>query len=125
MWGVESEDGNGGNGTFAGVSMLDLERLVKGAQVRLPGDDDVVTLVQVTQGPFWEIVYRDAGGGLDEITLPEAELARISLVSSAGPVRFGGDARRFRLGVEALRIQNMFRHDMAGLAVSNISPLPY
>ena len=107
------------------VVMADLERFVKGARVRLPGDDDVVTLVQVTQGPFWEIVYRDAGGGLDEVTLPEAELAEIRVVSSAGPVRFSGDARRFRLGVEALRIQNMFRHDMAGLAVSNISPLPH
>ena len=105
--------------------MADPEQLVKGARVCLPGDDDVVTLVQVTQGVFWEIVYRGSDGSLGEVTLPEAEVPEIKLMSSAGPVRFRGDPRRFRLGVEALRIESMFRHDMAALAVSNISPLPH
>ena len=76
-----------------GVGMADPERLAKGARVCLPGDDDVVTLVQVTQGAFWEIVYRGSDGSLGEVTLPEAELPEIKLKSSAGPVRFSDAAR--------------------------------
>jgi superfamily II DNA or RNA helicase len=105
--------------------MLDPEHLIAGSRVRFPGDTNVVELVQVKQGPFWEFVYRDSGGALGDVTLAEDEIVDIELVSSTDSPMFTGDPRGFRLGVEALRIQNAFRHDMAGLAVSNISPLPH
>ena len=41
----------------------------------------------------------------------------IEVVSVDSTPTFTGDPRRFRLGVEALRIENAFRHDMAALAV--------
>ena len=85
----------------------------------------MVTVVQVRQGPFWDFVYRNSDGALGEVTLAEDEVGSIELISSTTSPLFSGDPRRFRLGVEALRIQNAFRHDMAGLAVSNISPLPH
>ncbi|MDV6303540.1 helicase-related protein [Rhodococcus cerastii] len=105
--------------------MIGQEHLVPGSRVRFPGDATVVTLVQVKQGSFWDFVYRDADGSLADVTLAEEEIGEIELVSSTSSPRFTGNPRQFRLGVEALRIQNAFRHDMAGLAVSNISPLPH
>jgi superfamily II DNA or RNA helicase len=105
--------------------MFDPSGLVPGARVRLPGDGEVVTLVQVEEGPFWGFVFRDARGGLDETTLTEDEIPGIEIVSSSTTPLFDGDPRAFRLGVEALRIENAFRHDMPGLAVSRISPLPH
>jgi superfamily II DNA/RNA helicase len=105
--------------------MLDPTLLVPDARVRFPGEAEVVALVQVKQGPFWDFVYQTADGQFLGITLAEDEVHEIELVSGAAAPKFTGDARRFRLGVEALRIQNAFRHDMAGLAVSNISPLPH
>ena len=105
--------------------MFDPSGLVLGARVRLPGDGEVVTLVQVQEGPFWEFVFRDGLGALDEVTLAEDEIPGIEVVSSSAAPSFDGDPRFFRLGVEALRIENAFRHDMPGLAVSRISPLPH
>ena len=84
-----------------------------------------MTLVSVRQGPFWEFVFRGLSGGFGEVTLPEDELAGIEIIGSATGPLFDGDPRRFRLGVEAWRIENAFRHDMPGLAVSRISPLPH
>ena len=105
--------------------MFDPSGLVPGARVRLPGDGEVVTLVQVREGPFWEFVFRDGLGALSEATLTEDEIPGIEIVSSSSTPSFDGDPRSFRLGVEALRIENAFRHDMPGLAVSRISPLPH
>lgn len=93
--------------------------------MRFPGDPDVVSLVQVKQGPYWDFVFRTPDGQLLGITLAEDEVDEIELVSSNAGPSFDGDPRLFRLGVEALRIQNAFRHDMAALAVSNISPFPH
>lgn len=94
-------------------------------RVRFPGDSDVVSLVQVKPGPYWEFVYRTADGALGDVTLDEGEVADIEVIAIDAAPTFDGDPRRFRLGVEALRIDNAFRHDMAALAVSNISPLPH
>ena len=105
--------------------MFEPSRLVPDARVRFPGEEDAVTLVRVREGPFWEFVFRGPSGSLGEVTLPEDELARIKVVASSESPRFDGDPRRFRLGVEAWRIENAFRHDMPGLAVSRISPLPH
>lgn len=94
-------------------------------RVRFPGDPDVVSLVQVKPGAYWDFVVRTPDGGLLAITLDESEVGDIEIVSTDSAPTFEGDPRRFRLGVEALRIENAFRHDMAALAVSNISPLPH
>ena len=106
-------------------TVFDPRRLMPDARVRFPGEDEAVTLVRVRQGPFWEFVFRGPSGRLDEMTLPEDELAGIEVVASSATPAFDGDSRRFRLGVEAWRIENAFLHDMPGLAVSRISPLPH
>jgi superfamily II DNA or RNA helicase len=95
------------------------------ARVRFPGETEVVSLVQVKQGPYWDFVCRTQTGQLVELTLSEDEIPEIEVVSSNTGPTFDGDPRRFRLGVEALRIQTGFLHDMAALTVSNISPLPH
>ncbi len=84
-----------------------------------------MTLVRVREGPFWEFVFRGPSGGLGEMTLDEEELTGIEILASSANRLFDGDPRCFRLGVEAWRIENAFRHDMPGLAVSRISPLPH
>lgn len=88
---------------------VDPSQLVVDAKVRFPGDPDVVALVNVKQGPFWDFVYRDQDGQLFAISLDESEVTEIELVGGPIAPRFTGDARRFRLGVEAQRIQNAFR----------------
>ena len=103
----------------------DPDDLKPDTRVRFPGDPDIVSLVQVKPGAYWDFVFRTAGGGLIGITLDESEVGDIEIVSTDSVPTFEGDPRRFRLGVEALRIENAFRHDMAALAVSNISPLPH
>ena len=105
--------------------MFDPSRLVPDARVRFPGGGDAVTLVRVQQGPYWEFVFRDPAGGFGEVTLQEDELAGVQVVTALEAPSFDGDPGRFRLGVEALRIENAFRHEMPGLAVSLISPLPH
>lgn len=105
--------------------MSDPSQLVPDVRVRFPGGEDAVTLARVRQGSYWEFVFCDSSGDFGEVTLPEAELGEIEVVTSVEGPSFGGDPRRFRLGVEALRIENAFRHDMPGLAVSLISPLPH
>ena len=60
--------------------MFDLSRLTPDARVRFPGDEAVVTLVSVRQGPFWEFVFRGPSGGFGEVTLPEDELAGIEVI---------------------------------------------
>ena len=105
--------------------MYDPNRLRPDARVRFPGHTDPVILLQVKTGPFWDFVYRCPDGRLGEITLSEDELPEVQVID-AGEVRpFDADPHHFRLGVEARRIRIGFQHDMAALAVSNITPLPH
>jgi superfamily II DNA or RNA helicase len=92
--------------------------------VRFRSLDEVVTLVAVTRGPFWEF-YFDGPSGPGKRILAEAELVEIELVEGADELRYDGDPVRFRLGIEARRIDVAFAYDMAGVAVSNIRPLPH
>ena len=103
---------------------VELERLTQGARVRFPGERDPVTLIAVTPGAYWDFVF---GGpdGLGRQTLPEEELAAITLIDGVDRLEFDGDPERFRLGFEARRIQTAFTWDMAAVAVSNIQPLPH
>ncbi|MEV0388072.1 helicase-related protein [Nonomuraea sp. NPDC050643] len=100
-------------------------RLRTDARVRFPGHIAPVTLVQVKPGPFWDFVYRNVEGVLGEITLAEDELHDVQLIDTGDARSFDADPNNFRLGVEARRIRIGFQHDMAALAVSNITPLPH
>jgi superfamily II DNA or RNA helicase len=103
---------------------VDLERLKPKAQVRFPMREEVVTLVAVTPGPFWEFFF-DGPSGPGKHVLAESELSGIELVEATDELRFDGDPVQFRLGMEARRIDIAFAFDMAALAVSNIQPLPH
>ena len=86
--------------------------------------EEVVTLVAVTPGPFWEFFF-DGPSGPGKHVLAESELSGIELVEATDELRFDGDPVQFRLGMEARRIDIAFAFDMAALAVSNIQPLPH
>jgi superfamily II DNA or RNA helicase len=104
------------------------DALIPDAHIRLPGEDRPVTIVQAqgtASGQFWTVVYRDHEGRLGEVTLSLDDLSSVDLVKGQQGLSFTGNAQRFRLGVEATRIQVGFQHDMAALAVSNIVPLPH
>jgi superfamily II DNA or RNA helicase len=103
---------------------VDLERLKPGTQVRFPGRSDVLTLVAVTPGPFWEFFF-DGPSGPGKHVLAESELAGIEVIDTVARLRFDGDAIQFRLGMEAHRIDIAFAYEMAAVAVSNVQPLPH
>ena len=103
---------------------VDVERLQQGAQVRFLGRDEVVSLVAVRPGPFWEF-YFDGPSGPGKHVLAESELASVEVMETLGELRFDGDPVQFRLGVEARRLDIAFAYEMAAVAVSNIQPLPH
>lgn len=100
------------------------ERLERGTRVRLPDTGEAVTLLDVRPGAFWDLVYEGADGP-GKLILAEDEVGAVEVVDTPEQAPFDGDARAFRLGVEARRIDTAFTHDMAALAVSNIQPLPH
>ena len=103
---------------------VDLDRLKPRTQVRFPGVDELVTLVAVTPGPYWEF-YFDGPSGPGRRVLAESELDGIQIFDEPDELRFDGDPLQFRLGVEAQRIDVAFAYEMAAVAVSNIQPLPH
>lgn len=103
---------------------IDLDRLAPGAQVRFPGSNEVVRLVAVKSGPFWEFHF-DGPSGPDRKILAESELDGIQISDEPEELRFDGDPVQFRLGVEARRIDIAFAYLMTAVAVSNIQPLPH
>ena len=103
---------------------VDIDRLKSGAHVRLPGQPGVVQLVNVTPGPFYELIFkRPDDGGLGQLVLSEDELTGVEVIEQQEELRFDGDAKIFRLGMEAHRISLAFTYEMAAVAVSNIRPL--
>jgi superfamily II DNA or RNA helicase len=104
---------------------FDLDLLVAGARVRLPGRSDVVELVQVKKGTFWTFWFEDGAGRPDRLTLPEAELSAIEIGDQHASPTFDADPIVFRLGLEARRTEIAFAYEMAALAVSNVRPLPH
>ncbi len=103
---------------------VDVDRLVIGAIVRLPGSTDAVELISIAPGEFWTFVYRGSTG-LAEITLAEEELGQVVIVERPERPTFDADPDQFRLGLEARRIKTTFTYEMAAVAVSNIRPLPH
>jgi superfamily II DNA or RNA helicase len=83
-----------------------------------------VTLVAVRPGPFYDFFFVGPEG-TGRVTLAEGELGGIQLVETVDALPLDGDPSRFRLGIEARRIQTAFTYDMAAVAVSNIQPLPH
>lgn len=65
---------------------VDIEQLVPGATVRLPGRSDSVKLVAVEPGAYWTFIYEDANG-VDRLTLAEDELAEMTLLDPDGSPR--------------------------------------
>lgn len=104
--------------------VVDVERLTAGTQVRFPGRNEVVSLVAVRPGPFWEFFF-DGPSGPGKHVLAESELASVEVIETPSELRFDGDPFQFRLGVEARRIDIAFAYEMAAVAVSNIQPLPH
>ncbi|MGH3265550.1 MAG: hypothetical protein ACRDNS_26550 [Trebonia sp.] len=96
---------------------VDLDRLKPTAQVRFPGREDVVTLIAVSSGAFWEFFF-DGPQGPGKQVLAESELASVEVVDTPAELRFDGDPVEFRLGVEARRIDIAFAYEMAAVAVS-------
>jgi superfamily II DNA or RNA helicase len=103
---------------------VDLDRLKPRTQVRFPGLDELVTLVAVAPGAYWEF-YFDGPSGPGRRVLAESELDVIQISDEPDELRFDGDPLQFRLGVEAQRIDVAFAYEMAAVAVSNIQPLPH
>jgi hypothetical protein len=58
---------------------IDLERIKPKAQVRFPMREEVVTLIAVTPGAFWEFFF-DGPSGPGKHVLAESELSGIELV---------------------------------------------
>ena len=103
---------------------VDVEQLKPDARVRFPGHSEPVTLVAVKPGPFYDFFFIGPTGP-DRITLAEDELGGVEIVEVVSTLPFDGDPIRFRLGIEARRIETAFTYDMAAVAVSNIQPLPH
>jgi hypothetical protein len=103
---------------------MDVDRLQPGARVRFAGRQEAAYLVAVRPGPFWEF-YFDGPSGPGKYVLSESELGAIDFIETLKELRFDGDSGQFRLGVEARRIEIAFAYEMAGVAVSNIQPLPH
>ncbi len=103
---------------------VDVEQLKPDARVRFPGQSEPVTLIAVKPGPFYDFFFVGPAGP-DRITLAEKELGGIEIVEAVSALPFDADPSRFRLGIEARRIETAFAYDMAAVAVSNIQPLPH
>jgi len=103
---------------------VDVEQLKPDARVRFPGHSVAVTLVAVKPGPFYDFFFIGPSGP-DRITLAEEELGDVEILELVSTLPFDGDPTRFRLGIEARRIETAFAYDMAAVAVSNIQPLPH
>jgi hypothetical protein len=103
---------------------IDVERLQPNVRMRFPGRHEVVTLVAVTPGAFWEFFF-DGPSGAGKQILAESELHDVEIVETLDRLAFDGDPAQFRLGIEAHRIDVAFAYEMAAVAVSNIRPLPH
>ena len=80
------------------MAALDVDRLRRGASVRLPGSSEVVRLVSVAPGPFWEFFF-DGPSGPGKRVLAESELGGLELIDVVGSPR--GDLLAPRVGQRA------------------------
>jgi hypothetical protein len=103
---------------------VEVEKLIPGATVLFPDARSPAEIVSVKSGEYWTFVYRD-DSGFGEITLSEEELGSVAVIEPRDQPTFDADPYRFRLGLEARRINTAFTYEMGAVAVSNIQPLPH
>ena len=97
---------------------------------RLAGLDaaETVELVQVERigRNSWRVAFRRSSGRLDETLLYADQLTTLSLAEAGRAWGFDGDADRFKLAAEALRIRLAHLFDpFLALTTSRIEPLPH
>ena len=107
---------------------MKLEELQPNAAVRGIVPDSAVTVVNVE----WHgtdaltLVYRDAGGRIDQEILYRHDEPRLSVVAAGRPWSFDGDGHLFRLVSEAHRIRLAHLFDpVLAVHTSQVEPLPH
>src|SRR5438876_11578006 len=97
-----------------------------GSIVRGPTfSEPVEVLAVVSLGEGLKVIGRGLNTGLthDPVLTP-VQLARLTISAESEP--FDGDARLFRLGVEAYRLGLAFEYDpFFSLSISRVGPLPH
>jgi len=85
----------------------------------------VVSVVPIADGAV-QVIYRTPDGSLKERLLNRADEPNISVATSERPWSFDGDGEKFKLTVEAKRIDLAFLFDpMMAVHTSNVDPLPH
>ncbi|QUV91774.1 helicase-related protein [Chloracidobacterium aggregatum] len=108
--------------------MLKLEELTPGASVRGIQPHSAVTVVSVQWygSEALTLVYRDAGGQVDDELLFRQDEERLELVAEGRPWSFDGDGAAFRLVAEAHRIRLAYLFDpLLAVHTSLVEPLPH
>ena len=108
--------------------MLKLEELTPGASVRGIQPHSAVTVVSVQWygSEALTLVYRDAGGQVDEELLFRQDEERLELVAEGRPWSFDGNGAAFRLVAEAHRIRLAYLFDpLLAVHTSLVEPLPH
>ena len=100
----------------SGIAITGLEPMVIGT---------VVSVIRIADGAT-QVIYRTPEGALKERLLNRADEPNISLATAERPWSFDGDGEKFKLAVEAKRIDLAFLFDpMMAVHTSNVEPLPH
>ena len=85
----------------------------------------VVAIVPIGDGAV-QVIYKTTDGTIKESLLNIADEANISIATTERPWSFDGDGEKFKLTVEAKRIDLAFLFDpMMAVHTSNVEPLPH
>jgi SNF2 family DNA or RNA helicase len=85
----------------------------------------VVSVIHIADGTV-QVIYRTPDGALKERLLNRGDEPNISLATTERPWSFDGDGEKFKLAVEAKRIDLAFLFDpMMAVHTSNVEPLPH
>lgn len=85
----------------------------------------VITVVPIADGTI-QVIYKTSEGILRERLLNRDDESEISLATTERPWSFDGDGEKFKLAVEAKRIDLAFLFDpMMAVHTSNVEPLPH
>jgi hypothetical protein len=87
--------------------------------------EPIEVLVTVPMGSGLKLIGRGLQTGLSRDSIfTAAQLAQLTISSDVKP--FDGDARRFRLGVEAMRLGLAYEYDpYFSLSIARVDPLPH
>lgn len=85
----------------------------------------VVAVVPIADAAI-QVIYKTQDGALKDRLLNRADEPKISVATSERPWAFDGDGEKFKLTVEAKRIDLAFLFDpMMAVHTSNVEPLPH